>query len=245
MEPDHRIMAVNSSVITSKEYCNQLNISFKDCALDLFFTITPHLPHLHVHNSLQQSLELATQLQLVNKDDCFFGQLTRNGKGSLEKLGVDLRELYVNHKKFLPATFSPSDVQLNSTNFIRTIESLQYLLHGLYPPANRPAGPIHVNVKSYPFETMAAHYSSCPKLVHDTIETRSRLLKMYASKIDSSLAPFKFLGLKDNISPDRMDMKVYKLYDMFSSMIGNDLPLPDGVKQEHVMELDSTLVDIW
>lgn len=146
-----------SPILSSKEFATQLGVSFSTCSLDIFNG--DFLPHLHIHNSLQQSLELNKQLQDVKENSCFYGQLTKTGKDSLQALGRYIREKYILDKKFLPFSYDSSDVQLVSTNYVRTIESLQYLLNGLYPKHHRTHGSSwKVNIKPSICETMSANY---------------------------------------------------------------------------------------
>ena len=58
------------------------------------------------------------------------------GKQSLETMGVNMRKLYVDKLKFLHPTIDSlhhKDIYLRSTDYARTLESLQYLVNGLYP----------------------------------------------------------------------------------------------------------------
>lgn len=234
-----------SPVSSTQGYCDQLCIKFKDCALDLFFSTvnaTVNLPHLQVHNSLQQALELGTQLKQVTPHGCFYGQLTKNGKKSLNSLGSGMRELYMGKSMFLPFQYDPKDVYLACTNYVRTMESLQYFMHGLYPPSNRSPSPMHVIIKPYSCETMGAEYTSCPKLVTETIEIRSSLVKKYNAEIKEALEPFNGLGLEDDITPER---RVYRLFDLCTSLIGNGMDLPKNITEGHVKKLENTLIHVW
>ncbi|XP_033229017.1 venom acid phosphatase Acph-1-like [Belonocnema kinseyi] len=61
------------------------------------------------------------------------GGLTNDGKLREYNLGQFLREKYNN---FLDSTFTPEVLEARSTNYERTILSLQLVLAGLYPPNN-------------------------------------------------------------------------------------------------------------
>ena len=58
----------------------------------------------------------------------------------METMGGSLRKLYIGKLKFLQPTIDVSlnkDIYLRSTDIARTLESLQYLVNGLYPPRHR------------------------------------------------------------------------------------------------------------
>lgn len=71
------------------------------------------------------------------------------------------------------------------------------------------------------------------------------MLSENKDKINTALAPFEILNLKDNFSPIRKDTRLYRLYDLFTSMQGNHIPFPNGIKESHVAGLGSILVNIW
>ncbi|KAL1925089.1 uncharacterized protein VTP21DRAFT_4743 [Calcarisporiella thermophila] len=71
--------------------------------------------------------------------DCFLGQLTDIGRSSMTKLGTRLREIYVDKLKFLDTSLDgPETLFIRSTDFVRTLESVQHLADGLYPAGTRP-----------------------------------------------------------------------------------------------------------
>ncbi|KAF8067817.1 histidine phosphatase superfamily [Lyophyllum atratum] len=66
--------------------------------------------------------------------ECLLGELTDVGRQSTYNFGKSLRELYVDRLGFLPDKLSKkNEVYFRSTNMPRTIESLQQVVHGLYP----------------------------------------------------------------------------------------------------------------
>ena len=233
-----------SPISTTSSYCQKLSIQFKDCGLDVFQTAVNQimsLPLLYVHNSLEQSKELNRQLEAVNPDGCFYGQLTHTGKQSLLHLGHSLRQKYV-HSGFLSKHFDPHQVVLRSTNYVRTIESLQFLFHGLYPKAFRPDLPVFVNVRSYGHETMAPNYNNCPALTLETLKVRSQLSHEYAPQIDHLLSQLSHLDIADDTKPA---VRAYRFYDLFTSLQGNGLPLPSGVNPLLVKELEGLIMKVW
>lgn len=61
------------------------------------------------------------------------GELTDEGKDQERKLGVELRQKYVDQYHLLPANYAPQTLYVRSTDMSRTIESAKALLSGLYP----------------------------------------------------------------------------------------------------------------
>ncbi|KAJ3096262.1 hypothetical protein HDU97_006067 [Phlyctochytrium planicorne] len=78
---------------------------------------------------------------ILGKDEiCETGQLTDTGKLRLKKLGEALRKEYAG---FIPEHLNGGgeDVYIRSSGYVRTIESVQYLMDGLYPKEKREPGP--------------------------------------------------------------------------------------------------------
>ncbi|KAK4106847.1 acid phosphatase-like protein [Parathielavia hyrcaniae] len=75
-------------------------------------------------------------------DICDMGSLTDLGRQSTYRLGLRLRELYVDRLGFLPATIASADMfYLRSTPVHRALESLHQTFSALYPPSAREPGP--------------------------------------------------------------------------------------------------------
>ena len=86
---------------------------------------------------------------LLNPSDCIqpdltpvpnsnMAELTDHGRQTTLNLGRRLRHLYVHQLGFLPDTVSDANmVYLRSSPWPRTLDSLQQVFTGLYPPAKR------------------------------------------------------------------------------------------------------------
>jgi acid phosphatase len=73
---------------------------------------------------------------------CDMGSLTDLGRQSTYKLGLRLRQHYVDRLGFLPPTISSADfLYLRSTPVPRALESLHQTFSALYPPSAREPGP--------------------------------------------------------------------------------------------------------
>ncbi|TFK41610.1 histidine phosphatase superfamily [Crucibulum laeve] len=81
----------------------------------------------------------------VTEGECLLGELTDLGRQTTFNFGDSLRRLYVQKLGFLPDILeTKGQIYLRSTNMPRTMESLQQVVHGLYPtekchPASLPA----------------------------------------------------------------------------------------------------------
>lgn len=96
---------------------------------------------------------------------CFQGQLTDKGIEFMQRLGQSLRAIYIDYTKLLPNSWdesSSSMLYLRSTAYSRTINSLKYLMKGLYPTISNPT-PYHVNMRLPDSETMYP-WLQCAKL---------------------------------------------------------------------------------
>ena len=74
--------------------------------------------------------------------DGLFGTLSARGVDQLQTGGIALRQKYPD---FLPSLATAESVRIFSTAFPRTIQSVQALLHGLFPPATRRGPPIVID----------------------------------------------------------------------------------------------------
>jgi acid phosphatase len=97
---------------------------------------THHTP-VHTLDCYKQ-YQHAQSIQKNEPGTCFYGQLTDTGKRNMMSLGAGLRHLYVHQLHFLDKILNRDDIYARSTDYSRTIESVQYLLAGLYPSDQRP-----------------------------------------------------------------------------------------------------------
>ncbi|KIY47319.1 phosphoglycerate mutase-like protein [Fistulina hepatica ATCC 64428] len=69
-----------------------------------------------------------------SEGECFLGELTDVGRQSALNFGLALRKIYVDKLGFLPNFLgNRNEVYFRSTNIPRTIESLEQVVHGMYP----------------------------------------------------------------------------------------------------------------
>ncbi|KZT28102.1 phosphoglycerate mutase-like protein [Neolentinus lepideus HHB14362 ss-1] len=98
--------------------------------------------------------------------ECLLGELTDVGRQSTYNFGSALRDLYINKLKFLPETHTPGGTTyFRSTNMPRTIESLQQIVHGLYPTSKCAAGFVpHILVRNGKDENLLGNTYACKRL---------------------------------------------------------------------------------
>ena len=157
-------------------------------------------------------------------------------------MGSQLRHHYVHQLGFLSAKLNPDDIYLQSTNYVRTIESLLYLLHGLYPHSYRPQHPLFVLVKPDRLETMTANYSICPSLCLDTITSRNKLVAENIALVKKALESVQDINV---IQDAAISNQIYRFYDMLASFAGNKIPFPKGVTVEHYRTIENAQMAIW
>ncbi|KAI0064916.1 phosphoglycerate mutase-like protein [Artomyces pyxidatus] len=98
--------------------------------------------------------------------ECLLGELTDLGRISTYNYGRALRKLYIERLGFLSDTLGrPNDVYFRSTNMPRTVESLQQIIHGLYPMTKCDEGIVHeVRVRNGREENLVGNTLSCKRL---------------------------------------------------------------------------------
>jgi hypothetical protein len=167
--------------------------------------------------------------------------LTDEGKKEMRQLGRQLRSWYVHKLQFLPPKWDTTSktVNLRSTNYARTIESLQYLLHGLYPTTVTSGHP-KVLVKDSEHETMYPH-DRCSSMVQDTKSMRDLYLSKNKEKLTSILNPFSSWHTMESSHANQ----AYRLYDMLSCMMGNHVEFPSDITEDDHGVLEGVSVDLW
>jgi len=96
--------------------------------------------------------------------DCNAGQLTTRGYQQQLMNGADLRQAYID-SGFLSDIYSPSDVHLRSDDEPRTVQSLQSLMLGLYPPEKRQDGlaeVLDIHTRDIDYDYMEPNSKLCP-----------------------------------------------------------------------------------
>ena len=110
-------------------------------------------------------------------------------------LGSRLRFYYIDQLKLMGQTLLPQSLYIRSTDYSRTIESVQYLLGGLYPQKNRHEGQdLQIHVRDYKDETMIPH-TNCPSLLSDTLKRKNELYDLVKEEASRAFEQIKHLGI--------------------------------------------------
>ncbi|KAI8928218.1 histidine phosphatase superfamily [Entophlyctis helioformis] len=207
--------------------------------------------HIAASRTVQQLRSLGVSSTAIADSDCFYGQLTDTGKHMMFELGGRLRELYVDELGFLPKildTRTSRSIYLRSTDYSRTIESLQYFVHGLYPPMTRQAPKtlgLQIHVRPDTAETMMPK-DDCAALAVETRRFRDTFKSLNKDRLRAALDQFpKLVRAFDGESKMSDLNKVFRLYDTLKCVDAHDLPLPPGVTKAHIQQLEDLVVDQW
>ncbi|TPX35249.1 hypothetical protein SmJEL517_g02253 [Synchytrium microbalum] len=164
---------------------------------------------------------------------------------SLQTMGVNMRKLYIDKLKLVNPIIDSrhyKDIYLRSTDYARTLESLQYLLNGLYPQDKRE-GDIDLKVNMRSDENMYPMYD-CRYLSKLTRDFRTKLMLGDAKEIDKLLSRFERFGSPDDSK--HVDLRyLHSLYDTFICMDAHGVPLPPGVSQKDMLDLEQMTVKYW
>ncbi|KIJ14520.1 hypothetical protein PAXINDRAFT_12617 [Paxillus involutus ATCC 200175] len=197
---------------------------------------------------------------------CLLGDLTDVGKESTYKFGVALRKLYVEKLGFLPGTLQsenqayfrsvdiPPSVYMfadcvrspSSTNLSRTIESIEHIVHGLYPQTHCAADVIpSILVRNKVDETIVSNILSCPQL--GLLE--SQFAAAAAARWNPRLQTLdKKLSKYINGKPIRVDgsPRTSGILDTVRSAAAHGIEVPDHFWDPEVIDLIETAVsDEW
>ncbi|KAJ3384403.1 hypothetical protein HDU92_003593, partial [Lobulomyces angularis] len=181
----------------------------------------------------------------ADNGSCLTGQLTDIGKLSMQKLGGNLRNLYVDQLHFIRGELddkTKNNVYVRSTDYARTIESVQYLLNGFFPNQYRVEKnwslPIHIKSE----ETETLYPSDASKIAVDLSKAfKVRVRKELQPAIDDIVLRMKKIGI--NVAP-RMN-KLHHLNDYFLCMKGNGVQLPPDVTDSDLEDLERICVKDW
>ncbi|KAH8115945.1 phosphoglycerate mutase-like protein [Phellopilus nigrolimitatus] len=179
--------------------------------------------------------------------ECLLGELTDVGRQSTYNYGRALRKLYVEKLGFLPDTISnTNETYFRSTNMPRTIESLQEVIHGLYPRSKLGAGVIpQLLVRNGESENLIANAFSCKRLEHLLIG----FAQAAASAYNHTLEPLdKKLSRYIGGNPIRLDgqPRASGILDTIRASTAHGIKVPPEFEDRSVMELiEKAVVTEW
>jgi len=158
-----------------------------------------------------------------------------------------LRRLYVDKLGFLPGTLqNENQAYFRSTDVPRTIESLENIVHGLYPQIHCASGVIpSILVRNKVDENIVSNILSCPQL--GLLELR--FAKAAATKWDSRLQTLDGrLSKYINSKPIRIDgsPRASGILDTVRSAAAHGIKVPDDFWDPEVVDLiESAVSDEW
>ncbi|KAF8122675.1 phosphoglycerate mutase-like protein [Boletus edulis] len=178
---------------------------------------------------------------------CLLGDLTDLGKESTYNFGVALRRLYVDKLGFLPRTLqNENQAYFRSTNVSRTVESLEHIVHGLYPQPHCATGVIpSILVRNRVDENIVSNILSCPLLGLLELRFAEAAAARWNSRLqtlDGRLS--KYLNGK----PIRVDgsPRASGILDTVRSAAAHGIKVPDEFRDPEVINLiESAVTDEW
>ena len=197
-----------------------------------------------------KQLERAYETQTKAPGLCFFGQLTDTGKRNMMSIGYRLRHLYVDKLKFLDPQLRTKDVYVRSTDYSRTIESVQFLLGGLYPRSTRPApssslslkNELTIHIRPFEKETMYPH-PNCASLLLDTKTLRAQFHQAFLPEAEKAFAKLEHLGLQDANTKNLN--AVHRIYDLLACLNGHGLTFPYKVGKDTLQDFEKLAIKQW
>lgn len=159
----------------------------------------------------KQPLNFELVYKNIPTGECAPGQLTDFGKRRLYEFGKRLQNSYVKNG-FINKSFDTREVHLTSTDFQRTIESLQSLIKGLFVSSEGNI-PIHIGRRG-----IKSSYSSkfCPSLLEEKARHREKVVEKHKNAIQkiNDYVANKYPVLKMTSGP-------YEIYDIICSNLAN------------------------
>jgi hypothetical protein len=156
------------------------------------------------------------------KGTCGMGRLTKEGYKQHLRLGEMLRHRYVESSHFLAETFDQScPIYVRSTDYARTIASVQALLTGLYPIEKRQSGEngqFSIHMRASYMENLY------PRIDKTEMKNLAKKIRESHEKISVTGFPRDVLGLVTTLES--------------LTLHGHTVPeLPEGVTREDVEDL--------
>eukprot|EP01080_Neovahlkampfia_damariscottae_P001639 gene1639-12764_t len=171
-------------------------------------------------------------------EKCPLGHLTYKGRMQHYQIGNDLRRLYINRESFLSSKYNKYEIEIESTNFSRTITSVKYLMYGLYPFSSNK---INFKKKIKIIDDIYPNAGICPKV--------NEIMK----NIKNDLKFINFQKEKENFKKElnlifkikELENYWLKLFDIFNCRESHSKELPKGITKEMINEIKSIVEWEW
>ncbi|TCD67802.1 hypothetical protein EIP91_011930 [Steccherinum ochraceum] len=174
----------------------------------------------------------------VADGECLLGELTDIGRQTTYNLGYALRRLYVDKLGFLPdSVHSNDEAYFRTTNIPRTTESLEQIIHGLYPAEKCANGFVpQLRIRNGRDENLFGNTLACKRL--EVLQIG--FAKAAAQTWNSTLEPLdekisKYIGG----NPIRLDGKprASGILDTVKAAQAHSISVPGEFKEKGVLDV--------
>ncbi|CCL99109.1 uncharacterized protein FIBRA_01123 [Fibroporia radiculosa] len=211
--------------------------------------IIPGVPNMTKDDSggMQESLRTVRVVERADgtatSGECLLGELTDVGRQTTYNFGHALRRLYIDRLGFLPdVAESNEEIYLRSTNVPRTIESLQQVIHGLYPDTKLGGDFVpNLRIRNGKDENLFGNTLACKRLEILQIAAATEWNQVLAA-LDPKLS--KYVGG----NPIRLDGKprASGILDTVKAAVAHSIPIPPEFQEPGVVDLiEKAVVNEW
>lgn len=170
--------------------------------------------------------------QIATKFDggCHKGELTRLGQIQARELGDWLRRRYISRLRFMPTEYDPRILYCRTTNYSRTISTLQGVLTGLYPELKEP---VPVLTTEEMDEILFGNAEACERL---TALIKEMAIKAKTDPVtrDLEILQNQIRDALDLGPTDRIDF--LDLHDAVTTMLTHNKPLPERMRNPGILK---------
>lgn len=167
---------------------------------------------------------------------CAPGQLTDLGRANLFRLGTWFKKQYSDREKLISPSFVQEEFFLRSTNFQRTLESLQSLMQGMF---RSHTGKIYVGVQDITSDTLGCN-RYCPKLSGMKSASHKEIKEKFESKAKKISEYFS-----KNYSQHFGGISPYALYDLVASSRAHGFSRFRHVSPGIMRDLEKYSIQLW
>lgn len=183
----------------------------------------------------------------AQEGECISGELTDSGRKSAFRVGQEIRKLYIERLGFLPDVLdSHKPVYFRSTDNLRTFESLQQVLHGLYPTSKIQQGfAPYIRARPLKLDNLFANVEGCGRLEELVSEFKLAATKDHDSKLEK-LGPKLSKYIKGR--PITVDTKprLIAIIDTIRAANAHGIPIPPEFKDPNIFSvMESVICDVW
>jgi len=161
---------------------------------------------------------------------CHKGELTREGQRQARVFGRWLKDRYTSSFNFLPEEYVDGLLYCRTTNYARTVATLQGVLTGLFPDIKKP---VTAHTTEEMDEILYGNAASCNRL-KDIIKNAAFIEK-------EAILPPETLALQKRVQealglPPNTAIKFLDLHDTMTTMLTHNKPIPEGLRDAQVLK---------